>query len=271
LRRNDSLRLLCEKKKVAKISYRESHKYDGKCAEYEAYYQNKAWQRFLWSREQEIILRILEKYFTGRDVHLLDFACGTGRITELLENRVKTSMGVDVSGSMLAVARKRLKRTEIIETDITAENVLKPRKFNLITAFRFFLNAEPELRSAVIKAIAELLDEDGYFVFNNHQNSGSPWIKLRYAHHRKKNPEGLFNVLSIEQMKKFIEEPGLEIVEIYPVGFFNPPKIPVSYHLSRMIDRAASKFKFLNRFSESPIAVCRRKKNLNSDTSAVRK
>ncbi|OHB65428.1 MAG: hypothetical protein A2168_01675 [Planctomycetes bacterium RBG_13_50_24] len=256
---------------MAKISYRDSHKYEGKGAEYEAYYQNKAWQRFLWSREQEIILKILEKYFTGSDIHLLDFACGTGRITEFLENRVKTSTGIDVSGSMLAIAREKLKRTEIIEMDITAENILKPRKFNLITAFRFFLNAEPDLRSAAIKAIAELLDEDGYLVFNNHQNSGSPWIKLRYARHRKKNPEDTFNVMSIEQMKYLAEEAGLKIVEIYPAGFFHPPKVPVSYRLNRAIDWAAGKFNFLNRFSESAIAVCRRKKNLNSDTSTARK
>jgi len=256
---------------VSKISYRESHKYEGKGAEYEAYYRNKAWKRFLWSREQEILLRILEKYFTNRDVHLLDFACGTGRITELLENRVKTSTGIDVSGSMLAVAKKKLKRTEIIETDITAENILKPRKFNLITAFRFFLNAEPELRSAAIKAIAELLDEDGYLVFNNHQNSGSPWIKLRHAHHRKKNPEVTFNVMSIGQMKKLAEGAGLEIVEIYPVGFFNPPKVPVSYRLNRAIDWAAGKFNVLNRFSESPIAVCRRKKIPSCDNSSAKK
>jgi len=244
-----------------KISYRESHKYKEKGAEYEEYYQNKAWQKFLWSREQEILIKILEKYFAGKDVHLLDFACGTGRITEFLENHVKTSTGVDVSDSMLAIAREKLKRTEVIETDITAENILKPRKFNLITAFRFFLNAEPELRSATIRALKELLDEDGYLVFNNHQNSGSPWIKIRHAHYRKKNPEGTFNVMSIEQMKNLVEGAGFDIVEIYPAGFFHPPKIPVSFYLNRAIDWAAGKFKFLNRFSESPIAVCRRKRN----------
>jgi len=256
---------------MAKVSYRESHKYEAKGAEYEAYYQNKAWQRFLWSREQEIILKILEKYFAGRDVHLLDFACGTGRITQFLENRVKTSTGVDVSGSMLAIAKEKLKRTEIIEADITAENVLKPRKFNLITSFRFFLNAEPELRSAAIKAIVELLDEAGYLVFNNHQNSGSPWIRLRYAHYRKKNPQGTFNVMSIEKMKNLAEGAGLEIIEIYPAGFFNPPKIPVPDRLNRAIDWAAGKFNILNRFSENLIAVCRRKKIPNSNLVAARK
>ena len=245
-----------------KISYRDSHKYQSKGSEYEAYYQNKAWQKFLWLREQEILIKILKKYFAGIDIHLLDFACGTGRITEFLENRVKTSTGVDVSGSMLAVAKEKLKRTELIETDITAENIFKPGKFNLITAFRFFLNAETEMRSAAMKVLAELLDENGCLIFNNHQNSGSPWIRLRHAHYRKKNPEGIYNVMSIEQMKKLAEGAGLDIVEIYPAGFFNPPKIPVPNRLKHAIDRTAGKIRFLNRFSEEMtagrgfIAIC---------------
>ena len=263
--------MLCEDRTVAKISYRESHKYQGKGDEYEAYYEGQAWEKFLWSREQEIILRILDKYFAGKEIHLLDFACGTGRITSLLETRVKTSTGVDVSGSMLAIARKKLRRTEIIEADITTEDVLAGRKFNLITAFRFFLNAEPELRSSAIKALVELLDEDGYFVFNNHHSLGSPWIKLLYARHLRKNPEGTFNVMSIEQMKDLAEDAGLEIVEIYPAGFFHPPKVPVSYWLNRAIDNLACRLTFLNRFAESPIAVCRRRKDHVSDTCASRK
>lgn len=262
---------LCEERTVAKISYTESHKYAGKGAEYEQYYQTQTWQRFLWLREREIILKILEKYFADRDVQLLDFACGTGRITALLENRVKTSTGVDVSGSMLAIAREKLKRTEIIEADITVENVLKPRKFNLITAFRFFLNAEPELRCGTLRALVELLDEDGYFVFNNHQNLGSPWTKLLYAHHRRKNPEGIFNVMSIREMEELVEGAGLEIIELYPVGFFHLPRVPVSYLLNRAIDTVAGRFKSLNRFSENPIAVCRHRKNHSSNGSASRK
>jgi predicted TPR repeat methyltransferase len=256
---------------MAKNSYRDSHKREAKGAEYEAYYQNSAWYGFLSSREHEIVLRILDKYLKGRDVHLLDFACGTGRITKFLENCVKTSTGVDVSGSMLTVAGKKLKRTELIKADITEENILKPRKFNLITAFRFFLNAEPELRSAAIKAVAELLDEDGYLVFNNHQNSGSPWIKMRNLYYHKKYPQVTYNVMSVEQMAKLAEQVGLEIVEIYPAGFFHPPRIPVSFHLSRAIDRAASKLKFLNRFSENPIAVCRWKKGNKSGICAAGK
>jgi SAM-dependent methyltransferase len=256
---------------VADISYRDSHKYASKGAEYEQHYKTQAWERFLWSREQEIILGVLDKYFAGRDIHLLDFACGTGRITGFLENRVKTSTGIDVSGSMLAIAREKLERTEIIEADITAGNVLKPRKFNLITAFRFFLNAEPNLRYAAIGALTELLTDDGYFVFNNHHNFGSPWIKLLEWCHQKRNPDGIFNVMSINEMKNLAEAAGLEVVEFYPIGFFHLPKIPVSYRLNRAIDYMACRFKFLSRYSESPIAVCRWSKNRTGGVSASRK
>ncbi len=250
---------------MAKISYKESHKYQGKGAEYEQYYETDAWEKFLWSREQEIILGILDKYFGDKQIRLLDFACGTGRITALLEDRVKTSTGVDVSGSMLDVARNKLGRTEIIEADITKEDALVGRKFNLITAFRFFLNAEPDLRLAAMKALAELLDDDGILVFNNHHSLGSPWIRLLHRRHLARNPDGIFNVMSIDQMNSLAESAGLEIIELCPAGFFHPPKVPVLCRLNRAIDRAACSVKFLHRFSESPIAVCRRRRPVRED------
>jgi predicted TPR repeat methyltransferase len=237
-------------------SYRDSHKYSTKGTEYETHYQTQQWEKFLWSHEQEIIKQILEKYFAGRDIHLLDFACGTGRITSFLENRVKTSTGVDVSDSMLAIAREKLVRTEIIEADITVDNVLEGRKFNLITAFRFFVNAEPSLRSAAMQALSRLLSEDGYFVFNNHQSYDSPWIKLLYMRHQQKNPQGIFNVMTIDEMNRLVEDVGMEMVELYPAGFFHPPKIAAPQVVTSVVEKLCCRLKPLTRFSESPIAVC---------------
>ncbi|HUV62248.1 MAG TPA: hypothetical protein VMW24_00045, partial [Sedimentisphaerales bacterium] len=71
--------------------------------------------------------------------------------------------------------------------------------------------------------------------------------------------------------EELARQAGLEIVEMFPVGFFHPPKVPVSYGLNRAIDNIASRFKCLSRFSESPIAVCRRRKNHGIDVSASRK
>ena len=75
--------------------------------------------------------------------------------------------------------------------------------------------------------------------------------------------------MSINQMKQLVEQAGLEIVEIYPTGFFHPPKTPVWSRLNHAIDNTAGKLKFLNRFSENPIAVCRKRKNRNYNTSVI--
>jgi predicted TPR repeat methyltransferase len=246
---------------LTKTSYTDSHKYTCKGTEYEQHYQTQPWDKFLWSREREILLKILGRYFADREIHLLDFACGTGRIISLLENYAVTSLGIDVSESMLKIAREKLTRTELIEADITEDNIFETGRFNLITAFRFFLNAEPELRTKAIRKLSELLTDDGIFVFNNHHNSGSPWVKLLNAYSRCRNTNGTYNTMSIGQMRLLAEEAGLEIIEIYATGFFHPPKVPVSFGLNRIIDRIAGRFDFLAGFSENIIAVCRKSAN----------
>lgn len=249
-----------EKQTTATDTYRDSHKALDKGPAYDRHGREHPWRKYVWSREQKILMEILEKYFEGKDIYLLDFACGTGRIAGFLENRVKKSTGIDVSKSMLEVARKKLKHTEIIEADITAGNVLEGSKFNLITAFRFFLNAEPELRLAAIRVIAELLAQDGYLVFNNHCNLGAPRLKLSYMRHRKKYLQHIYNAMTIQEMNELVEQVGLEIIEIYAAGFLNVPKVPALHLLNCVMDSAAAKLKWLARFSESPVAVCRWKK-----------
>jgi len=244
-------------------SYADSHKENGKGASYDAHYADKySWDGFLWSREQAALLKIFDTYYRGRKIELLDFACGTGRITAFLEDHTAISTGIDVSDTMLNEARKKLRRTEIIQADITQNDILGDRKFNLITAFRFFLNAEPALRKNVIKALAHHLSEDGYLVFNNHHCLNSPWIKLYYWRHLKKSPDSVFNVMTIAQMKELVENVGLEIVRIYPIGYFHPPpRIKIPNFINNTIDDIASRINVLKSFSENPIAVCRRRKN----------
>lgn len=237
---------------VASRSYVDSHKEEGKGAAYDEHYSTNQWRRFLWSREQIAMTSFLTTYFKNREINLLDFACGTCRITSFLEDRVTTAVGVDTSKSMLDIAKQKLKRTELIQADITKNNVLKGRKFNLITAFRFFLNAEPELRREVLKALVPLLEEDGYFVFNNHRNRTSPLVRLKYNQcHRRRN------FMSMQEMNNMVQEVGLKIVRIYPIGFLPLYKIKLPQALNNVIDSIATKFMFLQDFSESPIMVCK--------------
>jgi len=85
-----------------------------------------------------ILDEILSTFYKDIKIYHLDFACGTGRILHYLAGRVSCSVGVDLSPSMIEVASRNNKTSEIIQTDITRNDVLGERKFNLITAFRFF-------------------------------------------------------------------------------------------------------------------------------------
>lgn len=231
---------------------------DDKGLSYDHYYMEDSWAKFLWEREQMVLLNIVDTYLKDRDINFLDFACGTGRISSFFENRVSKSVGVDVSPSMLRIAREKLQRTELLQADLTRDNVLQGRKFNLITAFRFFLNAEPKLREEALRVIVTLLAEDGYFVFNNHQNLTSPSMLWSYCRVKtSKNQSIMHNFMSVREMKNLVIKSDLKIIKIYPVGLFNLPRIRLPKLLSHKIENISMRFKWVYPISESPIVVCR--------------
>ena len=131
------------------------------------------YRAMVWRLEQRVLDGVLRDHLDSRNVALLDFACGTGRIMGHLLGRVASVTGVDVSPSMMEIARKVAPGAELIEADLTQSDVLGERCFELVTAFRFFPNAEPELRRAVMQALARHLSPEGVLVFNNHKNRDS--------------------------------------------------------------------------------------------------
>ncbi len=155
------------------IDYRKLHDAIGKGKSYEANFGQLNYRAFTWSWEKKILCEVLQKYFHGEGIRYLDFACGTGRIISFLESKVTEAYGVDVSKSMLAVARQKVRKAKLTEADLTKISIFKGTKFNLISTFRFFLNAQPELRKEAISSLSHLLDKDGYLVFNIHMNHHS--------------------------------------------------------------------------------------------------
>jgi SAM-dependent methyltransferase len=239
--------------------YRASHTAPGHGKSYDAYYTDNPQVRLLWSLEQVLLKEILDRYFRDRQIHLLDFACGTGRITQFLEPYVTTSVGVDISAAMLEVARNKLTKTHLIHADLTTNNVLQGRRFNLITAFRFFLNAEPDLRKQVIRILPGLLSEDGYLLWNNHRQRAAPTILINYISNRSLANPLPHNVMSIHEMKNLAGEADLQIVEMRHVGVLLPRLVRVLPHSwSRTIETATMRLHWLRYFSEDVIAVCRR-------------
>ena len=158
--------------------YRNAH--HGKGEGYHRSFSDNVYRSTMWEIEQGILLDLLKTYFDRPEkVRLLDFACGTGRVLELLEDQVASATGVDVTSSMLAVASEVTTKSRLINCDITRNPDLDDDRFDLITAFRFFPNAEPSLRAEAMGKLASLLSQDGILIFNNHIRAGSSRHRAR--------------------------------------------------------------------------------------------
>lgn len=150
--------------------YRQSHLKKG--ADYDQDLASGDFNTYMAHREDELLRRFVPGLFPAKIPRYLDFACGTGRITSVMEQMAETSIGLDVSESMVAEARKRCQSTEFVLGDITSQSIdLEP--VNCVTAFRFFGNAQDNLRTAVLEKLSPLVVKGGYLIINNHRNPKS--------------------------------------------------------------------------------------------------
>ncbi len=235
--------------------YRESHLQPEKGKSYHAAFSDEPYRNMVWQFEKGILDCILKVFYSNSDIHLFDFACGTGRILSYLEDRTKSAIGVDLSPSMLEVARKNKRSAEIMEADLTRSTVLGDRKFNLITAFRFFPNAQPELRTEAMQVLANHLEDDGYLVFNNHKNTGSTRNRLARLCGRRG-----YRGMSIAEVEALLVETGLEIVRIYHLCVLpasDKHKLLPLFFL-RHIEGILAHIQALCNFGENLVYVCKR-------------
>jgi predicted TPR repeat methyltransferase len=115
---------------------------------------------------------------------------------------------------MMEVARKLAPGAELIEADLTQQDVLGGRRFDLITAFRFFPNAEPELRQSVFHVLARHLAPQGVLVFNNHKNRNS--LSRRIS--RLLGGKVARGTMTHTEVEALVAQAGLRIVEIIPLA-----------------------------------------------------
>ncbi|NKC10833.1 MAG: methyltransferase domain-containing protein [Gammaproteobacteria bacterium] len=69
--------------------------------------------------ENRLLRKLVPRLFPERVPRYLDFACGTGRVTQVTEPMAMQSLGVDVSPNMLEQARQRCPSTQFFQIDIT--------------------------------------------------------------------------------------------------------------------------------------------------------
>jgi len=242
--------------------YRHSHTKLGTGQKYAESFSQWSYRNYIWEWEKSVLNEILAKYIHASNfIHHLDFACGTGRVLAHLGGHVAESTGVDISGDMLSAARHNVNGANLIEADLTTHNILVGQEFNIITAFRFFLNAQPELRTGAFAILSDLLSEDGYLVFNVHMNRSSLTARFLRGYGKLRGlRQPTFNQLSIDEISSMLQESNLEIVDMYQHGVFpivnEDTRIPISIISS--VDAVASRIKFLSNLSRYQIFVCKK-------------
>jgi len=200
----------------------------------------------LWRIEQEQLRAIIARMRTTQSrIETLDFASGTGRITSFLEDQVDSVTGIEISQSMCDVAAKKVQRARILCSDIVSPGSPIEGKYDLITAFRFFPNADPSLRLPALKALAaRLRDKQSLLVFNNHGNLWSHKLLLWPLHRLRRLGKGRAvtgNYLTTHSLRPLIYQAGLRLQRTLPSGFFSAKMLPIlGYDRTMRWERAAA-------------------------------
>ncbi len=234
--------------------YRDSHLEKGE--DYDSDLSQGNFNTYMTSREYILLERIIRELFNNSVPRYLDFACGTGRITSFIAGKSTKSYGVDLSFNMQEVAREKCPDTEFILQDIT-NDPLNIEPVDLVTAFRFFGNAQNDLRKQVLSTLSGLVKPGGYLVFNNHRNPFSIHNILLRTLGNEIDVD-----LSHEKMSNLLNEAGFSVKRTFGIGAWyimyrlNTPKI-MSSNIVKLIE-PVSLLRPLGRYCPDAIIVAQR-------------
>jgi len=211
---------------------------------------------FIWELEQAVLLPAVEALRERvAQPKYLDFACGTGRVLRALEPYCGQVHGVDVSPVMVRGASIKAPQASIRLGDLLVQPYLADFDYDLITAFRFFLNAEPELRYPYLADLASRLrDGQSRLIFNVHANArGMDGVAARLEPSR---------VMSPGHVIRLVGKAGLEVVGWHGIGL-----MPACRHRLRALrrpmrglDRRLASRGWLRPVSRDLLFICRRRR-----------
>jgi SAM-dependent methyltransferase len=231
--------------------YRASHL--ANADKYDDLFADHSYSALLWSLEKDALGTVLRSHLQHRHSSHLDIACGTGRVLQHLQPYFATSVGVDISEPMLQVARR--KSLKIVRADSSLELPFH-RQFSVVTAFRFFLNAEPTLRLAVARAAAKSLEPTGIFVFNNHRNYSSLTYRILRA---AKKDKAVLKCMKHEEVLELISASGLTLSNYFSLGLTpaTQERMFLGATVTASIDRAAQRLLSRSLLCNDVVYVCR--------------
>jgi ubiquinone/menaquinone biosynthesis C-methylase UbiE len=179
-----------------------------------------------WERLEKPLLASLfaERKAAGAR-RMLDIACGQGRITLFGAEFFDFVQGIDYSPEMLAVARERstigpgsaARAVRFDVADVSQFTADEP--FDVITAFRFFLNAGESLRREALNCVRRNIAPGGVLITNVHVSAASPlglyWSARNAAGRLVGKPhDPVRNVIALSDFRRLLASEGFEITSV---------------------------------------------------------
>jgi 2-polyprenyl-3-methyl-5-hydroxy-6-metoxy-1,4-benzoquinol methylase len=157
---------------------------------------------------------------------MLDIACGQGRISLLGAKYFEHVQGIDISPSMLERARAALREdTSLANVDVhfdaaDVRTFAADKPFDVITAFRFFLNAEDELRLDGLRCARRNVAPNGTLIANVHVAATSPlamFYSVSNASRRLmgKRTSSVRNAVSLATLRRMFTLEGFRVERVH--------------------------------------------------------
>jgi len=172
-------------------------------------YNDDSYDAFIWSLQRpDIRSRVAALRDARGPLRYLDFACGTGRVLTALEDLTQEATGMDLAPPMAELARQKSGATVLVG-DVIDPAQRPEGQFDLITAFRFFLNVDEATRTGVMGALATMLRPDGgVLIFNMHANARSTASLVRWRPDASRSA----NLMRISDVHDLVHRSGLKVV-----------------------------------------------------------
>jgi ubiquinone/menaquinone biosynthesis C-methylase UbiE len=176
--------------------------------------------------EQPLLRQLFTEQRERGANRMLDIACGQGRITLLGAEYFPSVLGVDYSPQMLGRAKESQRESPAArDADLQFEAgdvrlFTADSRFDVITAFRFFLNSEDDLRVEGLRCVVRNLAPSGVFITNIHVAAPSPlacFYGVANAARRlmQKPVSRVRNSISLGHFERMFAAEGLRIDRVY--------------------------------------------------------
>jgi SAM-dependent methyltransferase len=190
--------------------YRAGHKDRG--GVYDAALAADPFDAYMHAWETRRVEELLRRHLAGRARRYLDFACGTGRMTAVIASFANEVVGIDISESMVMEARQKLPTAGFHVADITTSEVDLGR-FDLVSSFRFFGNADHGLRQAVLRQLNRRMEPGALLVVNNHRNPQALMHRLA-----RLTGGSIHMDLTPRKFRACLHDAGFDVVESAPIA-----------------------------------------------------